>query len=181
MPRHLARSLLTMPTTVLLVAVATAAPTAARAASPTTGHESFRGVLVATGVSGQRQVVASPVRLSGVLTGVGRIVEVPNLPDDPGDVARDDVVLRAGTLHLRTVNADVSFALDPVTCRFKIDVPQTTTVDGGTGIFAGASGTFAASVHASGVTARNPDGSCSLQQAPLQERDVVAGDGSLTF
>jgi hypothetical protein len=42
--------------------------------------ESFRGFLVSSGTSGNREVLASEVRATGVFSGVGRIVERANLP-----------------------------------------------------------------------------------------------------
>ena len=126
-------------------------------------------------------MVATGVVAKGVFTGVGRIVEVPNLPGDPDSVSRDDLVFRAGTFHLVTVNNDFSFTIDPVTCRFTATIQQTSNIVGGTGAFANASGVFDASVHAHGLAARNQDGTCSDQVAPLRELDIVMGTGSLAL
>jgi len=176
MPRHALRVLPTAVITALLVAAMTAP-----ASAQTTGSESFHGFLLTSGASGERQVLASPIVATGVFTGVGRIVEVHSLPGDPDNVSRDDLVFRNGTFHLVSENGDVSFSLNPVTCKFTVSIEQTSTISGGAGAFAHASGSFTASVHAFGVAARNPDGSCSDEVAPLRELDVVAATGSLTF
>jgi hypothetical protein len=176
MPRHALRALLTASITASLVAVSTAP-----ASAQTTGSESFHGFLLTSGASGARQVLASPVVATGVFTGVGRIVEVQNLPSDPENVSRDDLVFRKGTFHLVSENRDASFSLNSETCRFTVAVEQSSTINGGTGAYANASGSFTASVHAFGVTARNADGSCSEDVAPLRELDVVTAAGSLTF
>jgi hypothetical protein len=52
---------------------------------------------------------------------------------------------------------------------------------GGTGIFAGASGTGTGRVDGSSLAQRNPDGSCSMDLLPKHERDAVSGSGTLTF
>jgi hypothetical protein len=176
MTRHALRTFLTASITALLVAVLTAP-----ASAQTTGRESFHGFLLTSGASGERVVLASPIVASGVFTGVGRIVEVESLPGDPNNVSRDDLVFRQGTFHLVNENGDVSFSLNPATCKFTVTIEQTGTIDGGTGAFSNASGSFTGSVHAFGLAARNPDGSCNEAVAPLRELDVVAGTGSLTF
>ena len=182
MPHHAPRTFLTAVLAGLLL-VAGALPAAAgHGTEPTTGPESFRGFILTSGATGERQVVATGVVAKGVFTGVGRIVEVPNEPGDPDSVSRDDLVFRAGTAHLVTVNESFSFSINPVTCIFKAAVEQASTIAGGTGVFADASGTFDdASVHATGLAARAPDGSCSDQVVPLHELDVVMGTGSLTL
>jgi hypothetical protein len=179
MPRHASRALLIAALTGLLVAAGAAPATAGQ--RQTTGHESFLGFIATSGASGERQVVATGIVAKGVFTGVGHIVEVPNLPDDPDNVSRDDLVFRAGTFHLVTVSNDFSFSIDPASCKFTVAVDQTSSIVGGTGAFANASGVFDASVHAHGLAARNPDGSCSDQVAPLRELDIVSGTGSLTL
>jgi hypothetical protein len=57
--------------------------------------------LVVSSASGKRAVAGSVVAMSGVFTGVGRIVERPNRPGDSGKVSRDDLVFAVGTLHIR--------------------------------------------------------------------------------
>src|SRR4051812_5982221 len=84
----------------------TAAPAVAQttgvqtAGARTAGAERFSGFLVSSGISGDRQVLATRVWASGIFTGVGRIVERPNLPKDSDDVSRDNLVFPAGTLRI---------------------------------------------------------------------------------
>ena len=63
------------------------APAPATAAGQ--GTETFNGVLLASGATGSRVVLTTAVVTRGVFNGVGRIVEVPNLPTDPDNVNRD--------------------------------------------------------------------------------------------
>lgn len=180
-PRHARRTFLTAVVAALLLVGSVAPAAAGNRTEQTTGPESFRGFILTSGASGQRQVVATGIVAKGVFTGVGRIVEVPNGPGDPDNVSRDDLVFRTGTAHLVTVNESFTFSINPVTCTFKATVDQTSTIAGGTGVFADASGTFDASVHATGLAARAPDGSCSDQVVPPHELGVVMGTGSLTL
>jgi hypothetical protein len=132
-------------------------------------------------LSGEREVVSSVVVARGVFRGVGRTVEVDNFPTDSDDVSRDDLVFRGGTLHVEVINGMFDFSLDQRTCVFTASVEQDGTVEGGTGRFAGATGTFTGSVHGRGVLRRNRDRSCSQEQAPLIEVDTIAASGTLTF
>src|SRR5436190_14340685 len=103
-------------------------------AAGTSGSERFHGGLVASNASGKRAVAGSVIAMSGVFTGVGRIVERPNRPGDSAKVSRDDLVFAAGTLHI--VNKDrghPSLAVNRRTCTATFKVPKTATVDGGTG------------------------------------------------
>ena len=162
----------------LALALAIAAP----AGAATTGAEQFDGGLISSGKSGQRKVAGSVVAATGVFTGVGRIVERPNRPGDSAQASRDDLVFAAGTLHI--VNQDrghPSLAVNRRTCTATFKVPKTTTIDGGTGRFAGATGTFVGAVSGSAVARRNADGSCDQQHAALIEIDTVTGTGTLTF
>ena len=176
MPSRTLRALLAASITGLLVGV-----TGAPASAQTTGPETFQGLIVASGATGQRQILAGPIVAKGVFTGAGRVVEVASEPGDPDNLNRDDLVFRQGAMHLLTENGDVQFSLDPVTCRFIVTVQQVGTITGGTDAFTDASGTFTGSVRATGANARNPDGSCSEDVAPLRELDVLAATGTLTF
>jgi hypothetical protein len=164
-----------------VIGLAAAAPTSA-ASAQTSGPESFTGFLIVTGVSGERVVLASNIRASGVFNGVGTIVEIPPQNGDPENMARDDLVFRQGTLHLFEFVQDFQIvSFDPNSCRLAITITQTTQFAGGTGIFAGASGTGTGRVDGTGMAQRNPDGSCSLDLLPAHERDAVSGSGTLTF
>jgi hypothetical protein len=153
----------------------------ATASAQTSGTESFQGFLVATGVSGERVVLASSIRLTGVFDGVGKIVEVPNLPSDPDNVSRDDLVFREGTLHLVGAVQDFQFSLDPRSCLARFTVSQVASFEGGTGLFSGATGTITGLAEGQGIAPRAPDGSCALDLLPAHERDNVSGTGILTF
>jgi hypothetical protein len=50
-------------------------------------------------------VIASVVAAKGAFTGVGRIVEVPNLPADPDAFSRDDLVFAGGSIHIVSTSA----------------------------------------------------------------------------
>ena len=168
----------------VLVAVAGLAvvgPTSA-ASAQTSGPESFTGFLIVTGVSGERVELSSNVRARGVFDGVGKIVELPPQPGDPDNMDRDDLVFRQGTLHLFSFVQDVRIvSFDPNSCRLAVIVTDTSQFAGGTGIFAGASGTGSGRVDGTGRAQRNPDGSCNLDLPPAHERDAVSGSGTLTF
>jgi len=166
----------------MLAAAATVlASFSSTAVAQTSGAESFQGLLVVSNSAGERNVLASVVRASGVFDGVGRIVERENLPGDPDNVSRDDLVFAEGTLHIVNTNLEFSFDLDPRSCIGTFNVRQATVVDGGTGAFANASGTGDGSVTGTGLAVRNPDGSCASDQPPRSERDNVAATGTLSF
>src|SRR3954452_1967634 len=73
---------------VVLTFVAAVAPAAAR----TSGRESIRGTIVASGESGTRTLLSSVFVATGAFTGTGHDVEVANRPGDPENVSRDDLV-----------------------------------------------------------------------------------------
>lgn len=164
-----------------LVAVTTATAWPAAASARTAGPERFDGFLVASGVSGHRVVLTSQVTARGVFNGFGRIVEVPNRPGDPESLSRDNLVFRAGTMHIASLTTGAKFALNRRTCVFQVNLRQTTRVQGGTRTFAGAAGRFDATVVGHGVAARNADGSCSMSKLPLLDTDVVSGRGWLSY
>jgi hypothetical protein len=177
--RHLGTALAAMLT---VIGLAVVGPVSA-ASAQTSGPESFTGFLIATSASGERVVLATNIRARGVFNGSGKIVELPSQPGDPDNMNRDDLVFRQGTLHLFSFRQDdfqiVSF--NPNSCRLAVAVTQTTQFAGGTGIFAGASGTGAGRVDGTGLAQRNPDGSCNIDLEPAHERDAVSGSGTLTF
>jgi hypothetical protein len=167
----------------LLAAVAAlvaVAPASGRTAA--TGSERFDGGLVVSGASGKRTVVGSVIAMSGAFTGVGRIVERPNKPGDSDKVDRDDLVFAAGTLHIKnTMTGQPSVAVNQRACTATFKIKKMTTVEGGTGRFAGATGRFTGAVTGSAVARRTPGGSCDQQHAALVEIDTVSGSGTLTF
>ena len=176
MRRYVGGAAVALPVVAILLAVS--APATAEA----TGNENFNGVIVTSGLSGARVVVSSVIVAKGVFNGVGRIVEIQNLPGDPDNASRDDLVFAGGTMHLLSTTVDASFSLNPRSCIFSVTVQQTSEIVGGTGRFAAARGSSSnATVRVLGVAARNPDGSCSQEQAPRHEVDVIASTGTLSF
>ena len=158
------------------MALAVAAPAAAA-----TGSETFDGVVVTSGVSGDRVVVNSVVVAKGVFSGVGRVVEIENLPGDPDNVNRDDLVFAEGSIHIVSTIVDFSFSVNPHSCLGRATATATGEITGGTGLFAAASGSYTSTVTGSAVFPRNPDGSCSLEQNALHEEDRFAVSGTLSF
>jgi len=164
-----------------LLAVGIALAVSTPAGAQTSGNETFNDVIVTSGLSGTRVVVSSVVRAKGVFSGVGRIVEIPNLPGDPDNVNRDDLVFADGSMHLISTIQDASFSLNPQSCIASFTVQQTGAVVGGTGRFAAASGSFVGTATGRALAGRNPDGSCALEQAALHEVDMIASSGTLSF
>jgi hypothetical protein len=152
----------------------------AGAAATSSGNETLKGSIVTSGRSGTRTVISSVVVAKGAFRGAGRIIEIPNLPTDPENVSRDDLVFRGGSMHLVSTNLDGSSSLNPHSCLLRVTIQQTGEVTGGTGQFAAASGNFAATVSAQALLARHPDGSCSDEQDPLHEVDQIESRGTLS-
>src|SRR3954452_1746219 len=121
-----------VPALVIGAVLAGSAPALAR----TSGAETFSGFIAASNASGTREVVSSLVVAKGAFSGIGRVVEVPNLPDDPENVSRDDLVFARGAMHLVTTNLDSTFSIDPWSCIGIFNVKQTQTIQGGTRRFA---------------------------------------------
>jgi hypothetical protein len=165
----------------LLAALVVLTGVFASSAGAGSGGQTFKVLLVISGASGGRDVVAAPVFARGAFSGVGRLVEIPNQPGDPDDIARDDLVFAGGTMHLVSVTNDFSGSLDPRTCIFTATIEQTTTVVGGTGRFGAAAGTLAATVNVHALAARSADGTCSQDRAPLAEIDALRLTGTLSF
>ncbi len=161
----------------LAVATATAAP----AAAATSGSETFKGTIVTSGVSGTRTVITSVIIAKGAFSGVGRIVEVENLPSDPDNVSRDDLVFSSGSLHLVSTNQDFNISVNPRSCVATAAIHQTGEIVGGTGQFANATGNVISTVTGPAVLARNPDGTCSFEHVPLHEVDMISATGTLSF
>jgi hypothetical protein len=166
--------------TVLSIGLIFAIP-AGPAAARTAGKESFRGQIIAPARSGTRHVVSSIVVAEGVFAGFGKIVEVANRPRDPGNVSRDNLVFARGTIHIRNTSRAPHVSVNAQTCAIKVTIKQTTKVQGGTGKFRHASGTFTGTAHSWGVAARTPDGSCNMHADVLLDADAVSGQGTLSF
>jgi len=162
-------------------AVAAAAATAVPASAATSGSQTVKGIIVASGVSGTRTVITSVVIFKGAFNGVGRIIEVDNLPTDPDNVNRDDLVFASGSMHIVNTIRDFSLSANPRSCVFTATVHQTNKIAGGTGQFAAAAGRFTATVTGRGVLPRNRDGSCDSSRDPLHEVDMITATGMLSF
>ena len=159
------------------VALAIAAPASAQAA----GSETITGVVVAKTAADVRTVVGSVVIARGVLKESGKLVEVPSQPTDPENVLRDDLVFRDGTLHLVSTTVSFDLSIDPRSCVASIVVGSTAVIDGGTGRFTNASGSFVGTLRGHALAVRNPDGTCSQEQPPRVEVDKFTEEGTLSF
>jgi hypothetical protein len=113
--------------------------------------------------------------------GIGRIVERPNRPDDSDRVSRDDLVFPEGVIHIVNVNGRTSLTLNPRSCAVRYRGEQTTTVEGGTRRFAGATGRFVDTAIGYGVAPRKRNGSCDMTRGPLIEVLTISMTGTLTF
>jgi|1185.fasta_scaffold745085_2 hypothetical protein len=167
----------------LIPALATGAVLAgsAPALAQPSGAETLSGFIAASNTSGTREVVSSGIVAKGAFSGIGRVVEIPNLPSDSENVSRDDLVFAGGAMHLLTTNGDTTFSIDPRTCIGTFKIQQTQAIQGGTGRFSHASGTFAGTLTGRGLATRNPDGSCNAEQGPQFELDTFTTSGSLTL
>jgi hypothetical protein len=151
------------------------------AAAGASGTETLEVTLVVSGASGARNVITAVVVAKGLFRGNGRLVEVENMPGDPDNVSRDDLVFAGGTVHILSTFVDFSASVNPDSCRITVTILQTTEVVGGTGQFSGASGSFDSTLNGKGSLARNPDGSCAFNQQQLHEEDKIELIGTLTL
>ena len=67
-------------------------------------------------------------------------VRASELPTDPDNVNRDDLVFADGAIHFVNTGLTFSFTIDPRTCIGKVSGTQSIAVVGGTGRFAHAMG-----------------------------------------
>jgi len=147
---------------VAAVALAVSAP--ASAEGP--GSETITGVIVAKTAADVRTVVGSVVIARGLFDGSGK---------------RDDLVFRDGALHLVSTGVSFELTIDPRSCVASVVVGSTAVVDGGTGRFSNASGTFVGALRGHALAVRNPDGTCSAEQPPRVEVDKFTEEGTLSF
>ena len=118
---------------------------------------------------------------SGVFDGSGKLVEVRSQPTDPENVLRDDLVFRDGALHLVSTGVSFELTIDPRSCVASVVVGSTAMIDGGTGRFSNASGSFVGTLRGHALAVRNPDGTCSAEQPPRVEVDKFTEEGTLSF
>jgi hypothetical protein len=173
----------TMAGSALLLAAACGLATAspALASGTRSGPESGTALIVASGTTGTRQVLFSVIHLRGVFDGDGRIVEVQNLPSDPQNVSRDDLVFPQGTLRIKSTSLSFSIKVDPATCFATAHLTQTTQVTGGTRVFADATGRFDSTVDGTAILVRASDGTCDQNAAPVVEVDRIRATGRLSL
>lgn len=161
--------------------IALAAPTAlaAPAAAAASGSETFKGTIVTSGVSDTRTVITSAVVTKRMVSGAGRIVEVPNLPADLDTFsrARDHLVFASDSIHIVRTNMDFSVSVNPSSCLPTVTIQPTWEFAGDIGQFSAATGRSTGPA----VLARNPDGSCSSAQDPLHAVDMITATGTLSF
>jgi hypothetical protein len=161
--------------TALAISAAPAMPAAAAAG----GNETFSGTIVFAAAPGAntRTVIASVVLARGVFRGVGRVVELSQ------PLGLDDLVFPSGTMHVVSMLGALApgSSINPHSCLFTGTEQLAWDVTGGTGRFAGATGSFTGTVSGRALLARNPDGSCSLMQQPRLEVDKFAESGTLSF
>ena len=133
-------------------------------------------------MSGTRTVISSVLVAKGVLSGVGRVVELPNKPGDQDNVNRDDLVFPEGAMHLLSTMTGRSFSLNPRNCMVKATFQSTAEITGGTGQFADATGSFPTNTaRVVGLAARDPDGSCSMTKPLLHDVEKLVSNGTLSF
>jgi hypothetical protein len=156
-----------------LAALAMAGTAAAPARAQTSGPETIRGMVVVSGASGTRQVAGSTIIAQGAYTGAGRVA------DSQG--GGDQLVFPDGTLQLASSTELISSSVNPMTCVFNAVYRQTSTVTGGTGRLAGATGDVSGTVSAWGLLSRNADGGCARDQPPLHEIESLTLSGQLTY
>jgi len=102
------------------------------------------------------------------------------IPLSGGNNGGTDVVeLPGGSFMLTLVNSPEGVStMNPVTCVSTFDGSGTSTIDDGTGQFAGIQGSGAFTFHLAFFATRMPQGGCSQQGTVL---DVVHDHGSLTL
>jgi len=151
------------------------------ASAETNGVAKSDGFIVTSGESGTREVLTSHIRVRGAFKGVGTIEETENQPGDPENVSRDDLVFAEGTMHLVSETLKVTGDIDPNSCVGTFNLDQKATIEGGTGLFANASGTGTGHVTAYAIAQRAADGSCDQEQPARFEVDVVSGTIALSY
>jgi hypothetical protein len=115
---------------------------AAPAAAAASGSETFTGTIVTSGVSGTRTVLTSAVVTKGMVSGAGRIVEVPHLPADLDTFSRDHLIFASDSIHIVSTNMDFSVSVNPSSCLPTVTIQPTGEFAGDIGQFAAATGRF---------------------------------------
>ena len=163
------------------IALAAATATAAPAAAATTGSQTFKGTIVTSGVSGARTVITSVIIAKGAFSGVGRIVEVENLPGDEDNVSPGRPRLRQRQHAPRQHEPGLPATLRQSTqLRGHYHDPPDRGNRRRHRAVRNATGSFDGTVTGRLVLARNPDGSCSFEHVPLHQVDMTTATGTLT-
>jgi hypothetical protein len=76
---------------------------------------------------------------------------------------------------------DASSSVNPHSCLFRATTQEQAHIEGGTGLFANAAGSFTGSASPKGRLGRNPDGSCAVGRPALHEVDKIEFSGTLSF
>lgn len=135
--------------------------TAPSSAVATTGNQTFNDVVVGTITNGDVTPTHTVEVAHGVINAVGTDEFLPSQPGDPPNVDRGMITFPEGTISIKAAN--LTFAggpPNPRTCIVKFTQTGTWDIVGGTGAYAGASGTLAYALRLVGTGNRLPGGSC---------------------
>ena len=125
---------------------------------------------------------AATVIASGALTAVG--TEADNRDQvPPGSPFQGSYSFPQGALFVTVAGAGrPQVQLDPSTCVTRLTIIDTSRITGGTGAFAGASGSSTDTVHVTTIGGRSDDGQClGPQSPPLFELSIIQTAGTLTL
>jgi hypothetical protein len=161
----------------LLVAVGTAVASCAMAVCGLTAASAANSAGTRPVVSGSEKFYAmttSPTssRYSAIATGVFTAGGF----DDSGRTA-DTLHFPGGTFRVNHGATHGTQVLNPRTCLFTARQKGAYTISGGTGRYAGISGSGTAVISILGVGARNSKGQCSQNLTPVAWQQVISGKG----
>ncbi len=139
-------------------------------ASAVTGSQRF--TVLFSGETGK-------VFAAGVINGAGTDVELSSTDNPDGSSSGvDQFVFPQGTLTVTHFENPGEFSFNPRSCVGRFSFTGTFTVTGGTGAYAGATGSGTDVGSGVFVAKRNPDGSCSEEEA--FSNVVVRATGTLS-
>jgi hypothetical protein len=97
----------------------------------------------------------------------------------------NEIVLQKGSfeVEIARLNHSVRFSLDPVSCVYRESGSAPTTLQNGTGAYAGIKGTVTITVAGTGILPRLADGKCNTTHtaAPLVALSTAQGSGRVSF
>jgi hypothetical protein len=146
------------------IVAATAAPRAAGAAD--SGIEHFQFMTTST-TTNRVTVIAH-----GVFTAGG--IDMATSP------TTDTIQFPNGTIMLKHSPGTGTTSLNPRTCLFTADLDGTQTLLGGTGKYAGITGSQTAEVHILAITARS-NGQCTQSVPPVSFEQLVTASGPVNL